>query len=61
MVDIDNYEYLLAKAKDYCVDWDISEYDPLALEELIEEAEHNTYTADQELRSYFSLTRGVEV
>ena len=61
MVDIDNYEYLLAKAKDYCVDWDIFEYDPLALEELIEEAEHNTYTADQELRSYFSLTRGVEV
>ena len=61
MQDIDKYEYLLAKAADYCVDWDISEYDPLALEELIEEAEHNAYTADQELRSYFSLTRGVEV
>ncbi|MBM3467711.1 MAG: hypothetical protein FJX70_07795 [Alphaproteobacteria bacterium] len=61
MQDIDKYEYLLAKAADYCVDWDISEYDPLVLEELIEEAEHNAYTADQELRSYFSLTRGVEV
>ena len=61
MVDIDKYECLLEKAKDYCVDWDISEYDPLALEQLIEEAEHNAYLQDQELRSYFSLTRGVEV
>ena len=61
MVDIDKYEYLLEKAKDYCVDWDISEYDPLALEQTIEEAEHNAYLQDQELRSYFSLTRGVEV
>lgn len=61
MVDIDKYEYLLAKAADYCVDWDISEYDPLALEQAIEEAEHNAYLQDQELRSYFSLTRGVEV
>lgn len=61
MVDIDKYEYLLAKAKDYCVDWDVSEYDLVALEQAIEEAEHNAYTADQELRSYFSLTRGVEV
>jgi hypothetical protein len=61
MVDIDKYEYLLAKAKDYCVDWDISEYDLVALEQAIEEAEHNAYTADQELRSYFSLTREVEV
>jgi len=61
MQDIDQYEYLLEKAKDYCVDWDTSEYDPVALEQLIEEAEHNTYLHDQELRSYFSLTRGVEV
>jgi len=61
MVDIDKYEYLLERAKDYCVDWDISEYDPLALEQTIEEAEHNAYLQDQELRSYFSLTRGVKV
>ena len=61
MVDIDKYEFLLEKAKDYCVDWDTSEYDPIALEQEIEEAEHNAYIADQELRSYFSLTRGVEV
>ena len=61
MVDIDKYEYLLERAKDYCVDWDISEYDPLALEQTIEEAEHNAYLQDQELRSYYSQSRGVEV
>jgi len=61
MQDIDQYEYLLEKAKDYCVDWDTSEYDPVALEQAIDEAEYNVYMHDQELRSYFSLTRGVEV
>ena len=61
MIDIDHYEHLLEKAKDYCVEWDISEYDPVALEQELEEAEHNAYLHDQELRSYFSLTRGVEV
>ena len=61
MQDIDKYEYLLERAKDYCVDWDISEYDPVALEQEIEAAEHNSYLQNQELRFYFSLTRGVEV
>jgi hypothetical protein len=61
MVNIDKYEYLLEKAKDYCVDWDISEYDLMALEQAIEEAEHNAYMADQELRSYYSQSRGIEV
>ena len=61
MQDIDKYEYLIGQAKDYCVDWDISEYDLVALEQAIEEAEHNAYIQDQELRFYFSLTRGVEV
>jgi hypothetical protein len=61
MFDIDHYEYLLEKAKDYCVDWDTSEYDPIALEQELEEAEHNAYLYNQELRSYFSLTRGVEI
>jgi hypothetical protein len=61
MVDIDKYEYLLEKANDYCVDWDSSEYDLVALEQAIEEAEHNAYMADQELRSYYSQSRGIEV
>jgi hypothetical protein len=61
MQDIDQYEYLLEKAKDYCVDWNSSEYDPIALEQAIDEAEYNAYMHDQSLRSYFSSTRGVEV
>ena len=61
MQDIDKYEFLLERAKEYCVDFDTSEYDPIALEQAIEETENNAYIADQELRSYFSLTRGVEV
>lgn len=61
MVDIDKYEYLLEKANDYCIDWDASEYDVLALEQEIEEAEHNAYMANQALRSYYSQSRGVEV
>ena len=61
MVDIDKYEYLLEKANDYCIDWDSSEYDLVALEQAIEEAEHNAYLHDQSLRSYFSQSRGLEV
>ena len=61
VLDIDKYEYLLERAKDYCIDWDASEYDMLALEQEIEEAEHNAYIHDQELRSYYSQSRGVEV
>lgn len=61
MVDIDQYEYLLEKANDYCIDWDSSEYDLVALEQAIEEAEHNAYIHDQSLRSYYLQSRGVEV
>jgi hypothetical protein len=61
MVDIDKYEYLLEKANDYCIDWDSSEYDLVALEQAIEEAEHNAYIHDQSLRSYYSQSRGLEV
>lgn len=61
MIDIDKYEYLLGQANDYCVDWDTSEYDVVALEQAIEDAEHNAYMHDQELRSYYSQSRGVEV
>lgn len=60
MQDIDQYEFLLEKAKEYCVDWDTSEYDPLALEQEIEEAEHLAYLQNQEIRYYYAITRGVE-
>lgn len=60
MQDIDKYEFLLEKAKEYYVDWDISEYDPLALEQEIEEAEHLAYLQNQEVRFYYSITKGIE-
>jgi hypothetical protein len=60
MQDIDKYEFLLEKAKEYCVDWDTSEYDPLALEQEIEEAEHLAYLQNQEINYYYAITRGIE-
>lgn len=60
MQDIDQYEFLLEKAKEYCVDWDTSEYDPLALEQEIEEAEHLAYLQNQEINYYYAITRGIE-
>lgn len=60
MQDIDQYEFLLEKAKEYCVDWDTSEYDPLALEQAIEEAEHLAYLQNQEINYYYAITRGIE-
>ena len=60
MQDIDQYEFLLEKAKEYCVDWDTSEYDPLALEQEIEKAKHLAYLQDQEVRFYYAVTRGIE-
>lgn len=61
MQDIDKYEFLLEKAEQLGISWDISEYDPIALEQEIEEAEHNNYLQNQELRFYFHSTRGIEV
>lgn len=61
MQDIDKYEYLLEKAQKLGIYWDTSEYDPIALEQEIEEADHAAYTERMDLRFYFNSTRGVEV
>ncbi len=61
MQDIDKYEYLLERAEKLGIYWDTSEYDPIALEQKIEEAEYNSYLQNQELCIYFHSTRGVEV
>lgn len=61
MQDIDKYEYLLERAEKLGIYWDTSEYDPIALEQEIEEAEYNAYLQNQELRVYFHSTRGLEV
>lgn len=57
MTDIDHYEFLLEKAEELNINWDISEYDLIALEQAIEEATHNSYLQDKGLRFYFSITR----
>lgn len=61
MQDIDKYEFLLEKAEQLGISWDISEYDPIALEQEIEEAEHNSCAERMNLHFYFNATRGVEV
>lgn len=61
MTDIDHYEFLLEKAEELNINWDISKYDPIALEQAIEEAKDNSYLQDKGLRFYFSITRRVGV
>ena len=61
MTDIDHYEFLLEKAEELNINRDISKYDPIALEQAIEEATHNNYLQDKGLRCYFSITRRVGV
>lgn len=57
---IDEYEELLKKAKDYCIDWDTSEYDPVYLRQEIEEQEHKASYENNDLYAYFMSTRGLE-
>jgi len=58
---IDEYEELLGKAKDYCIDWDTSEYDPVYLRQEIEEQECYYRQERRDLYSCFAATRGLEV
>ena len=57
---IDEYEELLRKAKDYCLNWDIAEYDPVALHQEIEEQERKASYENDDLYSYFVQSRGLE-
>lgn len=61
MTDIDHYEFLLENAEELNINRDISKYDPIALEQAIEEATHNNYLQDKGLCCYFSITRRVGV
>lgn len=58
---IDQYEMLLERAKEYGIYWDIYEYDPIALEQEIEEQEHKASYEKNDLYAYFGSTRGLEV
>ncbi|CAF4177978.1 unnamed protein product [Rotaria magnacalcarata] len=57
---IDEYEELLKKAKDYCIDWDTSEYDPVYLRQEIEEQERKVLYENDDLYAYFVHSRGLE-
>lgn len=61
MVDIDEFEYSIGKAKDLGVDWDDSEYDPVALEQAIEEQEDNTRKERDLMYSDYLSSRRVAV
>ena len=58
---IDEYERLLDQAQDYCINWDISEYDPIALRQEIEDQERISSYENNDLCNYFYSTRGLEV
>jgi hypothetical protein len=61
MQDIDQYEFLLEKADELNINWDDSEYDPIALEQLIEEQEEQARNEINELRWSYFASRGVTV
>ncbi len=61
MQDIDQYEFLLEKADELDINWDASEYDAIALEQLIEEREEQARNEINELRWSYFTSRGVTV
>ena len=51
----------IEKADELNINGDISEYDPIASEQVIEEAKHNSYLQDKSLCFCFSITKKVKV
>jgi hypothetical protein len=58
---IEEYETLLSEARDVGVIWDETEYDPLPLQQEIEEAIHRNVTENSLMFANFYASRGVEV
>lgn len=57
---IDEYEELLGKAKEQGISWDISQYDPVSLEQAIDEQDCYYRQERSDLYAYFVETRGLE-
>ena len=57
---IEQWESLLAEAVDWCIRWDKSEYDPITLQQEIEEAQHSSYLENSEISSYFNSALALE-
>jgi len=56
----EQWETLLTEAIDWCIHWDKSEYDPITLQQEIEEAQHSSYLENSKMSSYFNSTLGLE-
>lgn len=54
---VGEYEALLEEAKQYGIDWDISEYDPIALQQEIEYYQRAAFEEKSQFFSYFYATR----
>jgi hypothetical protein len=61
MQDIDRYEFLLEQAEELGIFWDANEYDPVALEQLIEEREEQARNERNALCRDYYASRGVAV
>ena len=57
---IDEYEELLTTAREQGIYWDISQYDPVALEQAIDDQECYYRQERRDLYSCFAATRGLE-
>lgn len=53
------YETLLEEADDRNIDWDISEYDPVALQQQIDYCIHQESTSREDLRNNYYASLGV--
>ena len=58
---IDEYEELLTTAREQGIYWDISQYDPVALSQAIDDQESYYRQERRDLYSCFATTRGLEV
>lgn len=58
---IDEYEELLTTAREQGIDWDISQYDPVALSQAIDDQESYYRMERNDLYSCFASTRGLGV
>ena len=57
---IDEYEELLTTAREQGIDWDISQYDPVHLSQVIDDQESYYRQERNDLYSCFAATRGLE-
>lgn len=55
--DVENYEELLAKADEYNIAWDLSEYDPVGLEQEIEYCIRSGMEEARDLHRYYYDSR----